>query len=191
MEIRMFKKLILRLVLPLGLAMASASSWAILIVGGPNDGVNVGVLDTLLAQEFHNGPGGNPAGEEAWAEGILGFNLSFDGKAETVNIYNTDTTNVRAFGLSFGPGYFILKNATYRALFTNLDSADWGVIDKSLLNAGFNLNGTTISHATQFSDPRDPNPGPDPVPTTVPVPGTAVLLGLALMGMRLVRNKAA
>jgi hypothetical protein len=191
----MLKKFVLRLVLPLGLAMASASSWAIVIVGGPNDGVNVGVLDTLLGQQFHTGPGGNPAGEEAWAEGILGFDLSFDGKDETINIYNTDTTSVRAFGLSFAPGYFVLKNSTYRALFANLGSADWGVIDKSLLNSGFNLNGTTISHATQFNDPRDPGPdpepGPDPVPNPVPVPvpGTALLLGLAVMGLRFGRTR--
>lgn len=184
----MIKRLILRLVLPLGLALASTSSWAILIVGGPNDGVNVGSLDTLLAQQFHNGPGGNPAGEEAWAEGVLGFNLVFDGKDETVSIYNTDTTNVRAFGLSFGPGYFVLKNSTYRALFQNVNSLDWAVIDKSLLNAGFNLNGATISHATQFSDPREPDPDPDPDPDPVPVPGTALLLGLALMGLRFARR---
>lgn len=187
----MFKALMLRLVLPLGLVMASASSWAILIVGGPNDGVNVGALDTLLAQEFHNGPGGNPAGEEAWAEGILGFNLSFDGKEETIGIYNTDTANVRAFSLAFAPGYFVLKNSTYRALFANLGSADWGVINKSLLNSGFNLNGTTISHATQFNDPREPNFGPDPVPNQVPVPGTTLLVGLALIGLRFMRSKAA
>ena len=191
----MFKKFILGLVLPLGLAMASTSSWAIVIVGGPNNGVNVGVLDTLIDQQFHNGPGGNPAGEEAWAEGILGFDLSFDGKDETINIYNTDTTNVQAFGLSFAPGYFVLKNSTHRALFANLGSADWGVIDTSLLNSGFNLNGTTISHATQFNDPRDPGPdpepGPDPVPNPapVPVPGTALLLGLAVMGLRFGRAR--
>jgi hypothetical protein len=189
LEISMFKKFVLRLVLPLGLAMASASSWAIVIVGGPNDGVNVGVLDTLLGQQFHTGPGGNPAGEEAWAEGILGFDLSFDGKDETINIYNTDTTGVRAFGLSFAPGYFVLKNSTYRALFANLGSADWGVIDTSLLNSGFNLNGTTISHATQFNDPRDPGPDPVPNPVPVPVPGTALLLGLAVMGLRFGRTR--
>ncbi len=180
------KQLILRLVLPLGLAMASSSSWAVMIVGGPSNGVNVGPLDTLLAQEFHNGPGGNPAGETAWAEGILGFGLSFDGKDETINIYDTDTTNVRAFALSYGPGYFVLKNATYRALFQNVASMDWAVIDKSLLNAGFNLNGTTISHATQFNGGANPGPGPGPAP--VPLPGTAFLVGLGLMGLRLVRR---
>mgnify|MGYP003673619742 FL=1 len=180
---------IFRLVIPIALVLSSSSSWAMLIVGGPSNGVNVGSLDTLLAQEFHTGPGGNPAGEQAWAESILGFGLTFDGKDETVSIFDTDTTNVRAFALSLDPGYFILKNSTYRALFQNQGSMDWAVIDKSLLNAGFNLNGTTISHATQFNG--NSGPGPDPGPDPVPLPGTAFLLGIALMGLRFARRNAA
>jgi hypothetical protein len=182
------KRLILKLVIPLILAIASSNSWAILIMGGPSNGVNVGALDPLLAQEFHRGTGGNPAGEEAWAEGILGIDLTFDGKDETVNIYDTDTTNVRAFSLSFGPGYFLLKNSTYRALFTNLASINWGVIDTSLLNSGFNLNGTTISHATQFNGNDDPGPDPGPGPGTIPLPGTVLLLGMGLMALRFARR---
>lgn len=181
------KKLILKLVIPVSLAIASSNSWAIMIVGGPSNGVDVGALDTLLAQQFHNGPGGNPAGEEAWAESILGFDLTFDGKDETVNIYDTDTTNVRAFSLSYAPGYFLLKNSTYRALFANLGSVSWAVIDKSLLNSGFNLNGTTISHATQFNGNADPDPVPNP--GSVPLPGTVLLLGMGLLGLRFARRR--
>jgi hypothetical protein len=185
----MIKRLVLKMVVPISLALASTSSWAIMIVGGPSNGVDVGGLDTLIAQEFHNGPGGNPAGEEAWAEGVLGggIDLVFTTKDTTVNIYDTDVTNVRAFALSAAPGYYVLKNSTYRALFRNIASLDWGVINKSLLDSGFNLNGTTISHATQFNGP-DPDPDPDPDP--VPVPGTALLLGLALMGLRFACRKA-
>jgi hypothetical protein len=186
------KQLILKLVLPLSLAIASTNSWAFLISGGPSSGYDVGMLDTLLGQEFHKGPGGNPAGEEAWAESILGIDLTFDGKDETVAIYNTDTANIRAFALSFSPSYFVLKNATYRALFANTGSVDWAVIDTSLLNSGFNLNGTTISHATQFNRITDPgpNPTPNPTPGSVPLPGTIFLLGLGLMGLRLSRRSA-
>jgi hypothetical protein len=170
--------------------MASSSSWAIVITNGPHTGVDVGLLDQLLGQQFHNGPGGNPAGEEAWAEGILGIDLVFTGKEETVAIFNTDTANIRAFNLVYDPGYFILKNATYRAIFQNLGSVDWAVIDTSFLNSGFNLNGATISHATQFNGEDEPDPGPNPVPGSVPVPGTFILLGLGLMGLRVARKKA-
>ncbi len=182
------KQLILKLVIPLALAIASTNSWAILIVGGPSSGNDVGVLDTLLGQQSHRGPGGNPAGEESWAESILGIDLTFNGKDETVAIYDTDTANIRAFALSFSPGYFVLKNATHRALFANLGSSDWAVVDTSLMNSGFNLNGTTISHVTQFNG--NTGPGPNSTQGSVPLPSTIFLLGMGLMALRVSRRSA-
>lgn len=188
------KKLLSRLALPLSLALFSSGSWAIMIddtSAGGLDGTDVGGLDIFIAEQAgpFTGGDGNPDGEETWAESVLNMDLVFAGKEENISIFNTNTTDVRTFELSFGPGYFILKNSTWRALFENVASIDWAVIDTSLLDSGFNLNDTTISHATEFDGGDTGETGDET--GDVPVPGTLALLGLGLLGLSRTRRRKA
>ena len=122
--------------------MASPSS-ATMIVGGAFDGTDVGLEDWLEGVADKTtisllcGPGGDPSVELCWAESILGGTTDFTVKTETVPIYQTDAgASVIAFQLFSSPSYFLVKNSTYSALYTNKDLRDWGVIDTDDLPVG-------------------------------------------------------
>ncbi len=83
--------------------------------------------------------------------------------------------------------YFIIKNATYFAVYENSGNYGWGVFDASVLAPKSNLmlqngasNGTT-SHVTEF--------GSVALIATVPEPSSIALLGLGLVGLGFARRR--
>lgn len=181
----MSRKLFLQVVSVCVAGFWALSSQAYVIDGGAFDGADVGGLDVFEAQVSPLA-NSDPATEEAWAEGILGTDLVFSDKTEPVDYFATDTAGVFAFMLQTDPGYFIVKNARWWALFENVANTAWGVIDIGALNAGFNLGGNCgendcewqISHVTEFNGS-----------VTVPEPSGAILFLLGLAGLLVARRK--
>ena len=87
-----------------------------------------------------------------------------------------------AFDLTGTPDYFLVKNATFWALFQNVADLSWGVISAASLPPGMNINDgtTTISHVSEFSGDA---------PGQVPVPGALLLIGAGLAGLGLTKRR--
>lgn len=172
------------------LLAASNVTWGLVIDdtdAGANNGADVGLIDLFIGVQEPPPGTGDPAGEEAWAESLLpGVDLDFTSKIETVGIFDTDAPGVRASLLPAPPlpSYFIVKNATYRALFENVDDLAWGVIDTSVLPSDMNLDGATVSHITGLIDDSGPDPDPG-----IPEPGVLALFGIGLLGIGVSRRR--
>ena len=177
-----------------GLFTTSQAS-AVLIDGGAFDGVDVGGIDTFIAEitkpEFQStyGPGGSPAKEELWAEHELGTGVTFSdaSKTQTVDWFNTDAENVIAFQLQHSGGYYVVKNAQARVLMQNVIESGWGVINLEDVSINLNLgNDMTISHVTEDLVVIPPG-GPG-----IPVPAPLALLGLGALtlGWKMGRTSA-
>ena len=171
------------------LAMMLASTAVAYEIHTDSGTVDVGGLDILQAQTQMTSSA-NPAAEEAWAEEVLGIDLDFGGvKTETVSYFMTDTFNVIAFELFSDPGYYIIKNARWFALFENTAELGWGVLDISPLADAFNLTWGcqsedgdcefTISHVTEFSS----------TVTQVSEPGSMLLMLLGALGLLVSRRR--
>lgn len=182
----------LKLLLALGvLAFGTNASAATINDSGIFDGVDVGGVDGLIIQETITG-NSNPTTETAWANQYISGNAEYVIKTENITYYSTDVENAFAFELSSDePDYFLVKNATERALFRNGADFDWGVFDASLFtiveeckkngtctdNQLINLGGDynfTISHVTEINGPGR---------TVVPIPPAVWLFGAGLLGL--------
>jgi len=176
----------------LGLGSVNIAS-AATINEGTLDGTDVGLVDTLkevidktsTAWTDLYGNGNSTADETAWVNDTLSTTgITFEIKTETVSYFSTDIIDVFAFAFNpTGDDYFIVKNATYLALFENLASLDYGVFNASALPSEMNISsgGVTISHVSSFNDPNSPpiiEPGP-----TIPEPTSIFLIGTGLLGL--------
>ena len=159
----------------LSFSMASPS-WAIMIVGGPYNGVDVGSRDVVEAE----GPKVN--GEQAeldFVNGALGTEFTSLSKTEDVDWYNTDTAGVIALGLGSGPGYYLVKNAQSIVLLRDIADIDWGVLDLADILVDLNLgDDMQISHVSEFGET-----------VRVPEPTTLSLLGVGLIALGLRRRR--
>jgi PEP-CTERM motif len=162
--------------LMLGLGLAQPS-WAIMITEGPNNGTDVGSVDTLIDTAQLKNSGG---AELSWLQGLLP-GATILPQDQDVTYYDTNQANVYAFLLDPAADYFMIKNATWHALFANNASSAWAVFNVSLLPSGMNLGGDrfTISHVRAIN----------PTTTNVPEPGSLALFGLGMLGLTLARRR--
>ena len=150
-----------------------------MIVGGPYDGTDVGDVDTYI-DEIAGMSSGDQT-EVDWVNSVLGTSFTSDSlsRAEDVDWYWTDTSDVIAFALQTGPGYYLIKNAGLHVLFENVSSFDWGVINLNDILGNINLGDDfMISHVSEFGGG-----------TKVPEPGTLALFGLGLLGCSVVSRR--
>lgn len=175
------KKLISLVMLTASVICATPAS-AYIIQGGSFAGTKVGGLDTLIGQT-NVLVNSSSTTETSWVNTLLNPDTTYVTKEETVSYFATESASVFAFELQTEPGYFIVKNARWWALLENNASADWGVVDFSLLNSAFklpDLSDMTISHVSEFGKFAD-----------VPEPSALLLLCIGLVGFGARRKSAA
>ncbi|WP_196159490.1 PEP-CTERM sorting domain-containing protein [Reinekea sp. G2M2-21] len=162
---------------------------------------DVGEMDTLeIAWDSKNSSSysdwytGSASGvnlETAIVSGYLGTDATLEGKTNdgdqvtAYQVFNDDKTEFTghlAFRLDFGPGYYLIKNASTNAggtfdtaLFLNNNDTSWGFINFSNLDIA-NLSNLTISHVTEFS-------------SDVAEPATLGLFALGITGLFAARRR--
>lgn len=169
------------IVVAAGAMLAAGSGWSYTIDSGATD---VGSLDAFInwTDSLSNS---NPTTETNWVNSLLNPDTTFTLKTETVSYQAVDGGGAYAFALQSDPGYYVIKNATFWALFQNATSLDWAVFNLDGLPSGINLGGDdqlTISHVSEFGGA-----------VNVPEPSSLGLLAAGIFGLAVARrfvNKA-
>lgn len=175
------KKLISSLLVTAVITFCTSASAYVIKAGEIYAGTDVGSLDTLLGQSLMQG-NSNPTSETNWVNSLLDPDTTYVTKTSDVDIFATESSNIFAFQLDATPGYFLVKNAKWWALFENNTNASWAVVDFSQLDSGFkfkDLENTTISHVSEFGKF-----------TSIPEPSGLLLLGLGLIGLSVMRRRS-
>lgn len=174
------------------------SSWALTIGNAPS--TDVGLLDIFVHASTKNElPNSNPASEENWIEGVLGFDVSYAKYGNDVPITQTNE-DPTAFAWQLADlesDYFLVKNAAFWAIFQNVGNLAYAVVDADSGNLPdkMNFGNATISHygVVNGRNPtcEGPDCDPDPCqtlpcnpPNNVPVPAPLPLIALALFLLR-------
>lgn len=160
------------------------------------NGIDVGQIDPLLAETTRSqgtlpgcDSGGNPEQELCWINNVLtGQGLdptTYNLKTENVGYQLVDgSESVIGFELTSPSEFFLVMNANWYGLFSNLVNLNWAVIDTQALASQFNLPDSNpdkfvISHVATIGGDT----------ARVPAPGVLGLLGAGLLGLGLVSRR--
>ena len=117
----------------LSVGISNSCLAALINDGGTFNGTNVGGVDIFeIATDALDNSSWQK--ELEWVQDVLDSTATYVIKTEPTPYYATDATNVYALQLKQAPDYWILKNSTWWALFSNDADLDWAFLIRHLFH---------------------------------------------------------